>query len=75
MPDKQPSKLETASRKLRAAEDAKRRKAMGPPQKLSDQALEEASQVREADVESSVAFWRKNASPAFKDLLDAEVVE
>jgi hypothetical protein len=67
--------VQKAQKRLKRAEDAKRRRAMGKPLKLTDAALEEAAQVREADVESAVAFWRKNASPEFRDLLDAEVVE
>lgn len=70
-----PDDVQKAQQRLKRAEDAKRRSAMGKPLKLSDAALEEAAQVREADVESAVSFWRQNASPKFRDLLDAEITE
>lgn len=63
-----------AERRLRAAEDRKRRASFGPPLALTDEALDQAATVREADRESALAFWRRVAPAGFRDLLDAEPV-
>lgn len=70
-----PDDVQKAQERLKRAEDAKRRRALGTPLKLTEAALDEAAHVREADVESAVSFWRQNASPEFRELLDAEIVE
>ncbi len=69
------SKAQVAERKLKAAQDRARRRKLGKPLGLSDDGLEQAAAVTEADKESAFAFWRQHAPQQFKDLLDAEVVE
>jgi hypothetical protein len=73
MPDKPDARA--AEARLKAAQDRKRRRQMGKPLALSDSALEQAAEVREADAANAVAYWRQNAPAGFKNLLDAEPEE
>lgn len=67
------SKLVAAEAALRAAEDRKRRRTMGPPLNLSDAALEQASVVGAGDAAVAGATWDRDSG--LPGLLDAEVVE
>jgi hypothetical protein len=73
MPDK--PNVRAAEARLKTAQDRRRRRAMGPSLKLSDSALEQAAEVREADLASATAWWDANAPPEARGLLSAEVVE
>lgn len=71
MPDKPPSKLDAAARKLKAAEDAARRKRMGPPLPLTDADLDDLSAITPADIKAADADARRHGSPLFNALLNA----
>ena len=47
---------------------------LGPPLKLTDKQLDEASRITEVDIETARVFWRANAPKKFKTLLDAQPV-
>jgi hypothetical protein len=48
---------------------------LGKPLQLTEKELEELAKVTEKDIEKAKKFWRKNAPPEFKNLLDAEEVK
>lgn len=63
--------LKAAQTALNAAKDAARRRAMGPPLKLGDAALDTLAAVSEADVPAADALWRIANPGPLADLLDA----
>jgi hypothetical protein len=67
-----PDQLTDAQRRLNAAQDAARRRAMGPPLNLSDGALDTLSGVSDADMAAAEALWRAANPGPLADLLDAE---
>jgi hypothetical protein len=71
MPDK-PTDTKAAERRLKRAEDAKRRRAMGTGLPLTDAALEEAATVNAIDIESAVQYWDRTVPPQARGLLDAQ---
>lgn len=48
---------------------------LGKPLELTDEQLEQLSEVTPADIEKAKVSWRSNAPEKFKDLLDAQTVE
>lgn len=70
MPD-----LVAAQQALTAAQDRKRRRALGKPLALSDAALDALSTVSDADVAAAENLWRAANPGPLGDLLDAETVE
>ena len=48
---------------------------IGRPLELTDEQLDEMSQVTPADIEKAKAFWRTFAPSEFESLLDAETVD
>lgn len=61
-----------AQKRLNAAADRKRRRAMGPPLALSDAALDALAAVGPQDEPSASALWRRANPSTAGDLLDAE---
>jgi len=72
MPEK-PTKQQAAEaeRKLRAAQDRKRRRAMGKPLALTDAQIEAAATVTAADEELAGRAWDRLAPKPARGLLDA----
>jgi hypothetical protein len=66
-------RLIEAERRLAAAQDKVRRKAMGPALPLSDAALDQATMVGEADAALAAAAWDRDSG--LPGLLDATVRE
>lgn len=48
---------------------------LGKPLALTDEQLDQLSQVTPADIEKAKVAWRTSAPQEFKTLLDAETVE
>lgn len=48
---------------------------LGKPLQLTDEQLDELSQVTPTDIEKAKAFWRNNAPTEFKSLLDAQTID
>lgn len=48
---------------------------LGKPLRLSDQQLDQMSQVTPLDIEKAAGFWRAHVSPRFRSLLDAPRAE
>ena len=48
---------------------------LGRPLELTDEQLDEMSQVTPADIEKARVFWRNSAPPEFETLLDAQIVD
>lgn len=67
--------LVAAQHALTAAQDRKRRRAMGRPLALSDAALDALSAVGDADVAAAAALWRMANPGPLAMLLEAETVE
>lgn len=61
-----------AQRRLKRAEEDARRKAMGAGLNLTDEMLDEAANVTQADIESAGAYWDRNAPAEARGLLDAK---
>jgi hypothetical protein len=67
-----PDSLADAQKRLNAAQDGARRRAMGPPLRLSDGDLDTLSGLSDADVAAADALWRAANPGGLADLLDAE---
>jgi hypothetical protein len=67
-----PDDVQKAQQRLKRAEDAKRRRAMGKPLPLSDADLDDLSTVSPADVKAADADARRHGSPLFNALLNAQ---
>jgi hypothetical protein len=65
-----PAARKAAEAKLKAAQDRARRKKLGPPLALTDQALDQASAVSDLDVTSAEALCRAYSADALA-LFDA----
>jgi len=48
---------------------------LGKPLELTDEQLDQLSEVTPADIEKAKVFWRSNAPEEFKDLLDAQIID
>lgn len=48
---------------------------LGKPLELTDEQLDELSQITPADIEKAKVFWRNNAPAESATLLDAETVD
>lgn len=68
-------RLTAAQRKLNAAKDAARRRAMGPPLDLRDTALDALADVGAEDEPAAAALWRQANPGPLGDLLDATTAE
>jgi hypothetical protein len=75
MPEKDRTKAIEAERRLKAAKDKALRRKLGPALSLSDIALEQAAEVREADLASAEAWWDNFCPTEARGLLSAEVIE
>jgi hypothetical protein len=64
-------KLVESERRLKAAQDKARRKAIGPPLPLSDAALAQAASMGPLDLAAAAAFWRRHARPGVKRVIEA----
>lgn len=64
-----------AQQALNAAKEAARRRALGPPLRLRDTALDALAVVGTEDEPSAVALWRMANPGPLADLLDATTRE
>jgi len=48
---------------------------LGKPLQLTDEQLDELSQVTPTDIEKAKQLWRNTAPPEFEMLLDAETID
>lgn len=71
MPLQKPDIAATEAR-LKAAQDRKRRRAMGQPFALDDTALEQAAQVGSGGAARAAVAWDRDSGES--GLLDAEVI-
>lgn len=62
-------------RRLNAAQDRKRRRALGPALRLSDAALDTLATVGDADVPVAEALWRAANPGVLSDLLNATSID
>ncbi len=68
------AKIVASEKKLKVAQDKARRRALGPPLRLSDSALDQAATVGDADAAVAESQWDRDV-PELAGLLDAEVQE
>jgi lysozyme family protein len=66
--------IPAAQRRLDAARDRKRRRALGPALAWDDGALDQLVAIGPADVESAAALWRREAG-SLGGLVDAELAD
>jgi len=57
------------------ADPIKKRVPLGTPLQLTDEQLDQLSEVTPIDIAKAQAFWRVNAPAEFKTLLDAQTIE
>lgn len=67
-----PDDVQKAQQRLKRAQDAKRRRAMGTPLPLTDADLDDLSVVSPADMKAADADARRHGSPLFNALLNAQ---
>ncbi len=63
--------VDEAARRLKKAQELKRRRNMGEPLDVSDAELERLSEITETDIALAQSHARKNGSSVFNDLLRA----
>ena len=57
------------------ADPIKKRVPLGTPLQLTDEQLDQLSEVTPGDIEKAKAFWRAHAPAEFATLLDAQTIE